>query len=372
MELINSTRLVAGYAMGLEPSGRELLVVTVKGTFKIPGDGAPVQLAEEQAPLVMADTFAGEPGFSAPVYEADFAPRKHRCDVLLIGSAYAPGGRPASRVEVGVRVNGMSKSFAVVGDRVWLAGATGIGPSTPIPFTVMPISYDRAFGGVDNRDENPANHAAFMPNPVGRGFHKNLRASWVDGAPVANTEEAGRAVVMPNDQRYRPMAFGPVGRGWDPRYKLAGTYDDKWLEEHFPFLPPDFDEGYYQAAPADQQVPHPQGGEEILLVNLTREGRVAFALPTFDAPIHFFPKKGDRENGKLILDTVVLEPDKGRFTLTWRATRPLKKSVFELAQVLVGRKSSAWWAEREKVEFPIVLRLVPSQVESHPPGEEQS
>ena len=366
MELINSTRLVVGYTMGLEPSGRELLVVAVKGTFKIPSNGEPVRLAEEQAPLVMADTFTGEPGFSAPMFEVDFAPRKHRCDVLLNGSAHAPGGRPAARVDVGLRVNGMSKSFAVVGDRIWQAGASGIGASTPLPFVVMPISYDRAFGGVDNKDQNPSNHAAFMPNPVGRGFHKQLRSDWVDGTPLPNTEEPGRSVSMPNDTKYRPMAFGPIGRGWDPRYKLAGTYDEKWLEEHFPFLPPDFDEGYYQAAPADQQVPHPQGGEEIVLVNLTPDGRVAFTLPTFDAPIHFFPRRGPREDGKLVLDTIVLEPDLRRFQLTWRATRPLKKNMFEVAEVLLGRKSAAWWAERESLEFPIIL----TPVQSEPPDEE--
>ena len=36
MELINATRMVAGYNMGLEPSGRELLVVVIKGTFVLP------------------------------------------------------------------------------------------------------------------------------------------------------------------------------------------------------------------------------------------------------------------------------------------------------------------------------------------------
>ena len=36
MELVNSTRMVAGFTMGIEPSGRELLVVVVKGTFQIP------------------------------------------------------------------------------------------------------------------------------------------------------------------------------------------------------------------------------------------------------------------------------------------------------------------------------------------------
>ena len=358
MQLVNSTRMPAAFTMGLEPSGRELLVVAVKGTFHIPKNGDPVRLAEEQAPLVMADTFTGEPGFSAPVYEVDFAPRKHRCDVLLNGSAHAPGGRPATRVEVGVRVNGAVKRFAVIGDRVWQAGKTGIGSSSPIPFTVMPISYDRAFGGVDDKHEDPAKHSAFMKNPVGRGYHKHLRSDWVDGSPLPNTEELGRGISLPDSEAPMPMSFGPVGRGWDPRSKFAGTYDDAWLKDHFPFLPPDFDEQYYQAAPADQQIPHPQGGEEIVLVNLSPEGQVAFSLPVFDAPIYFFPKKGERADGKLVLDTIVLEPDLGRFMLTWRATRPLKKNLYEMEQTLIGRRTGAWWAERERIEFPILLTPV--------------
>ncbi|MBC7943819.1 MAG: DUF2169 domain-containing protein, partial [Burkholderiales bacterium] len=119
MELINATRMVAGYTMGMEPSGRELLVVVVKGTFRIPKTGEEVRLHDEQLPLVMADTFTGEPGFSAPMYEVDFAPRKHRCDVLLLGSAYAPNGRPTDRVAVGLWIGSWMKKFAVVGDRQW-------------------------------------------------------------------------------------------------------------------------------------------------------------------------------------------------------------------------------------------------------------
>src|SRR6516162_8015562 len=113
MELINSTRMLAGYTMGLEPSGRELLVVVVKGTFRIPSEqGARLQLAEEQVPLVTSDVFFGEPGLSAPKYEVDFAPRKPRCDVLVNGSAYAPDGKPTDRVDVRLRIGGWSKSFA--------------------------------------------------------------------------------------------------------------------------------------------------------------------------------------------------------------------------------------------------------------------
>lgn len=35
MELVNATRMTAGYTMGLEPSGRELLVVVITPTDAI-------------------------------------------------------------------------------------------------------------------------------------------------------------------------------------------------------------------------------------------------------------------------------------------------------------------------------------------------
>jgi hypothetical protein len=359
MELVNSTRMVAGYTMGLEPSGRELLVVVVKGTFDMPLDGGNVRLADEQLPLVMADTFSGEPGFSAPVDEADFAPTKRRCDVLLKGSAYAPDGRPTTQVEVGLRVDRMVKRFDVVGNRYWRIGARGVTASAPEPFAVMPISYDCAFGGVDTRHQDPSKHSAFARNPVGKGFHTQWRPEWVDNSPLPNTQELGSPITSPNTQTAVPMSFGLLGRWWEPRVHYAGTYDEKWLEEQSPFLPVDFDEQYYQAAPLDQQIPHPVGGEQIALLNLTSEGRRSFSVPVFDAPIHFFPRRGRREEGKLTLDTIQLEPDIQRLSLIWRSTRPVRRNVFEIAQILVGKKSREWWARRESVSFPIKLEIVP-------------
>ena len=96
MDLLNGTKMVAGYTLGVEPSAREHLVVVVKGTFDFPANGGEPTLAEEQAPFVYADTFTGKPGFSAPLDECDFAFRKPRCDVLLNGAAYAPDGKPAT------------------------------------------------------------------------------------------------------------------------------------------------------------------------------------------------------------------------------------------------------------------------------------
>ena len=91
MQILNNTGMLTGYTMGMEPSGRECLVVVVKGTFEIPkAKSIKPRLLDEQMPIVESDTFTGEAGFSAPEFESDYAPIKHRCDVTLVGSAYAP------------------------------------------------------------------------------------------------------------------------------------------------------------------------------------------------------------------------------------------------------------------------------------------
>jgi hypothetical protein len=343
MQLINSTRMAAGYTMGVEPSGREWLLIVVKGTFVLPRSGEPVQLHAEQLPLVMADTYTGEPGVSAPVHESEFALRKHACDILLTGSAYAPGGRPTTRTSVSLSVGTMTKAFDVVGDRRWSAGVTGIRATNPEPFVQMPLSYDRAFGGVDIDSEDPAEHDAYTLNPAGRGFRKHLKNAWVDGKPLPNTEEAGCAVTWPADA-YAPMAYGPLGRSWQPRVTYAGTYDQKWLDDEFPFLPADFDERYFQSAPADQQISLPRGPLEVSMSNLTPDGRRRFVLPHHVAPVQLTPRHGAREQLDAVLDTVHFEPDHERLTMTWRVARPLRKSMFEVRQVRAGRARSEPWA----------------------------
>jgi hypothetical protein len=358
MELVNATSMAAGYAMGTQPDGRELLVVVTKGTFRIPAGCSRIDLAEKQKPLVEADTFTGEPGFSAPWYEVDYAPVKRRCDVLLIGSAYAPQGKPASRVVVSLRLCPVAKSFSVTGNRFWEAGRLAIGPGYPSHFERLPISYDHAFGGVDNYHENTKKHSAYGANPVGKGYHEQLKQAFVDGAPMPNTEELKHPVSMPNGN-YSPMSFGPLGRGWDPRRRLAGTYDQNWLDNTFPFLPADFDEAYYQAAPADQQMPYPQGGEQVVLENLTPEGRCIFSLPEIEVPVVFFYKKGASVKRKAEIDTVVLEPDEGLISMTWRTAVPIRKNIFEVSQVLVGRKSRGWWRARMmgKIHYPSLAHI---------------
>jgi hypothetical protein len=359
MELLNATRMQAGYTLGMKPDGHELLVVTVKGTFRLPRNGEEPQLVEEQVPLVEADVFTGEPGFSAPLYETDYVPVKPRCDVLLNGSAYAPGARPAKSVAVSLQVGSISKSFDVVGNRVWIAALLGVVASAPEPFAVMPISYDRAFGGIDIAHPDQAKHRYYESNHAGVGFHQQTAREFIDGTPLPNTEEPGHPINEPRGS-YRPMAFGPIGRAWLPRFKLAGTYDQNWIDNIFPFLPPDFDDRYYQSAPADQQMDYPQGGEEVVLVNLTPEGHTSFSLPRLNMPVVFYVKHAENNETQAVVDTIVIEPDLQRFTLTWRSSLPLRKNMFEVEQVLVGEMPRSWYRARElgKTYYPSLGALV--------------
>jgi hypothetical protein len=239
---------------------------------------------------------------------------------------------------VGIKVATWQKVITVVGDRVWRVGMR-IRVEGPQSFTVMPISYENAFGGVDNFHPDSGRHGVYAPNPVGVGYHKVLDRAYVDGTPLPNTEETRAPVVRP-DGRYRPMAFGPLGRNWLPRYKLAGTYDQEWIEKTFPFLPADFDPLFFQSAPTDQQVDHIVGGEPVILLNLTPDGRCSFCLPTGEIAVTFMLRNYQRREVKGVLDTLAFDPDAGQFSMVWRASLRLERNVFDVVQAVVRQTPS--------------------------------
>jgi hypothetical protein len=338
MNLVNQTRMQAGYTTAVDKSCRDHLVVVVKGTFGIPerAERSP-ELLDEQAPLVATDEFSGEPGFSAPVYEMDFALYKPRCDVLLNGSAYAPKGQSIKRTTVSLQVGPWTKSFDVVGNRKYQVGALYLAVSEIEPFQVMPISYDHAFGGIDRTSEDPAKQHWYPSNHAGVGYYETTATKAVNEKPLPNTEETGHPIRKPNG-KYKPMAFGPVGRAWQPRVKWAGTYDQKWLDDTAPFLPQDFDERYYQAAPEDQQTGYPRGGEPVVLTNLTPGGHATFPLPELELAITFVFRNGRSAQGAPVIDTIVIEPDLKRLMLVWRTNLPLRRNLFELLETRVEQR----------------------------------
>ncbi|ALV07116.1 DUF2169 family type VI secretion system accessory protein [Roseateles depolymerans] len=333
MQLINRTRFPGSWTMGFARDGREIAFVMAKATYSFDADTGEVRPAPAQEALIRADEFTGAPGLSAVLRETDYAQFKPRCDVLLIGQAHAPAGALVRTLPVGLRVGGMTKAFKVSGDRVWEASLLSCRPSAPEPFTTLPISYDRAFGGLDDFDKE-APVAAYLANPVGRGFHRRKAAALVDGSPFPNNEAMDQAVVQP-DGDYAALSFGPMGRQFAARVAFAGTYDEQWQKTQAPFWPEDFRYDYFQAAPADQQIPYPRGGEAVMLKHLTPGGTASFVLPAQTLSVLANFHKGGERVFDMPVDTLVIEPDRGLFTMTSRVGIPMARSIFDLRELVL-------------------------------------
>jgi hypothetical protein len=341
MQIWNQTGFPHEFTMGMDKEAREYIVVVVKGTFDFPNTpGAFAEKSEIQAPLVMADTHTGLPGFSATLWETDFAFRKPRCDVIANGCAYAPGGRPATRVPVGIKLGNWSKIFEVFGHREWRSVGPVFTATSPAPFLKQAFSYDTAWGGVDRLDPSDELPASYKFNPVGTGWARTKNQRFIPGLRLPNTQAVGEEIRSPFGD-YKPMSFGPMGRGWPGRIEYGGTYDQNWIDNVFPFLPQDFDERYFQMAPLDQQIDHPRGGEDVQLINLTPSGKEAFRLPDTALPITLF-KAGEKAfEDKLSPDTVLFDPENRRFSLVWRVQQRIQRTVLDFDECWVGPPTEA-------------------------------
>jgi hypothetical protein len=346
VELIASVRGSVAYCQAVDPDGRERLVVVCKQTYRIPmtpcGELDLVSRAD-QLSLVDIDTFTGDPSSSAPLIESEFAAFKPRCDLLLVGSAHAPAGQPTPSCEVGLSVGAVSKRFRVHGRRVWSVSMGHARPTPSVPFKRMPISYDIAFGGTVDDPERPGEQACYCANPVGIGYYPFGLAE-LDGLPAPSTEALDEPLSSPRGA-YRPMALGVIGRSWMPRLPLAGTYDDRWLAECFPFLPKDFDVGFFQSAPPDQQIAYP-AGEIVTLMNLTPAGHTSFRLPRQTMPVEFARRHGPRVATQAALDTIQIFADEELVTLTWRASLALRSDLSEVPEVVFGPMPSSFHRAR--------------------------
>ena len=138
-----------------------------------------------------------------------------------------------------------------------------------------------------------------------------------------------------------PVGFGFISRSWQPRVKLAGTYDENWQTNRLPLLPLDFNDKYFNAAhPNLINEQHLVGGEQILLKNLSQLGDIGFILPEWKAPVKV-TVKGRSKSIKPILDTVVIEPDINNVALTWRVSMPCYKQFLYINSITIGKKVKA-------------------------------
>jgi len=313
--------------------GVDTLLVAIKATFGLGPRG--VELAEEQQPVTLADEYWGEPGASSLRWASEAHLPKPGTDVLVMGDACAPGGRPCAFVDVSVAVAGRTKSARVHGDRHWTEGLGGLRPSRARPFVQIPVVYERAFGGRHAPDPASDEALAEPRNPVGCGFAGKRSVRELLGQPVPNVEDLRAPVTAPGS-RGTPVGFGPIAPSWSPRAGWAGTYDEAWERSRAPYLPRDFDPRFFHVASAGLVFDRPlRGGEGVAMLGFHPGGVLRFGLPCCELGV-VVTVAGEAKPLGVTLETVALEPTAERFTMTWRGALPVDKRMLAVERVAVS------------------------------------
>lgn len=329
LQVKNSTPFAATLMVLPDVAGIDTVYAVVKGTFAI---GPRLLPADEQVPVTMADQHYADPATSSIRAPSDVCLGKPGTDVVLIGSAWSPDGRPTWQMDVSLTVGTLSKTVRVLGDRVWESNGSGTSMAWVAPFVRMPLVWERAFGGSDKTEKGPR---AYPRNPVGTGLRVSGGTKPLAGMPLPNVEDPQALVSGPGDSP-EPAGFAPIAPHWDPRKSFAGTYDESWQRNRAPYLPSDFDPRFFHYAPAGQLAATPlTGGEPVEVLGASADGPLRFTLPRL-AIQTTFRRNGGEDVRRAALESVLIEPDARRVVLVWRAALNCDKQVLKMKQVDVS------------------------------------
>jgi len=290
---------------------------------------------------------------------SDYWLDKRSTDVVIRGSAFAPAGRPTPSMFVSAQIGRAAKRIAVFGKRLvdWSHGQPRL--SRPEPFTEMPLLYQNAYGGLDNRVPIPAHlekdylrtvalglqfdHPGLYPrNPVGKGYL--VAPDPIDGVELPNLEDpadlltAERLITRKPELWYRqplPWCFDwTVGLTF-PRYLFVGV--DAWFpspddsalpEAQRDFIPaelrrklardPDLAAGYRQEASLGMVVRTPLSGQPVVLTGMhPEEPTITFTIPP--APAIEIEVEGERAAPPPLLSNLAIFPAEKKFTAVYCA-----------------------------------------------------
>lgn len=334
-------------------SGKQYLAVGVLVFFALDD---PDSLLTEQELWDTVPKLIGNP----PILDQGLP--KPRGEVLVSGDCFAPRGQPVQGLKVSLRAGPVQKDLQVMGDRHWKAGAI----TDPEPFVRMPVTWAQAFGG-----------PSFEKNPVGKGAEKVTLEDGSKVQPLPNIEYPQKLIGSPHDKP-EPAGFGPLDMLWPQRYKKCGTYDQKWLENHWPYFPEDMNFEFFNSAPEDQFLEgFLQGGEDIQLQNMHGEYPVlrshvpkirmrVFASMNPDFKQHVFPSHplpsqqiSENEEFREIstrMETLWLFPNILRGLAIFRgSTQVLDEEYEDVLRLFVAEesledepKSLQWYLEEQK------------------------
>lgn len=286
-------------------------IVTVLRLRLIP-DGTCMILPEDEQPGARLPEYFDDGLGASPIFAGDYAPFKPRTDVTLMGRGYAPQGRRTTTLQVTFGVDNWRKSLDIIGDRLWLWD-TKLDLSAPEPFESVALRMENAFGGVGS-----------TYNPWGKGFGKIGELDDLT-LPACNIHPEGVHHVR-WDSDIPAAGFGPLPADFLPRSALRGTYDEAWLFKRNPLPPEDFEWGFYNSAPADQQFfPYLTGDETFYFENLHPK-YARFTSQMHDQRVRIIVRRRLDSDGQIqfeelrsVLDSVHIDTDRMTVDLAWRA-----------------------------------------------------
>jgi hypothetical protein len=331
LQLINTTPFKAALAVIPDRNGIDTLHVIVKATLSLKPRLA---LAATQVAVTMADEYFGEPENSSLKLASELHTGKPGTDVLVVGSAQALEGREITETIVTVSAAERIKRVRVSGDRFFASDGS---ISAPMPFTSLPIVWERAFGGMHVLGDVVL---AEERNPIGLGFRGKRSAADMAEQPVPNIEDPATPLGSAGDVG-TPVCFAPTSPAWAPRRQYAGTYDAAWQRQRAPYLPQDFDSRFFMsAAPELAFDRYLTGGESFRVEGMHPEGPIAFALP--NAPLELAIKvAGAHEHPPVNLETVLIAPKANLLCLSWRAMLAVDRKALKVQTVTVGMRQRA-------------------------------
>jgi hypothetical protein len=276
---------------------------------------------------------------------ADLAPRKPRADVVLIGNAYAPAGATTTKLRARLAVGEIDKTIEVRTDGTlqrdgsWLEGA---------PFTSLPLLYERAAGGPGT------------DNPVGVPFAQDAQGS----IRLPNLLHPGAS--LGRDAPVKPIGFGPLAARWPSRWSRLGRHadgfnPDAWYDKP---LPQDFDHGFFNAAPVDQQLTALRPDERLTLDNLhPRHAQLTAVLPGIRLRAKVSAPAGER-TVDAIADSLWIDTARSLCCVTFRGQIALTAGAYEPGWIVVTTEAS----DAEIASSPAApAPVVPTARASRPP-----
>ncbi len=282
-----------------------VLTVVAKATFSLkPGK---VSLAADQQVVNERERHWSDDAARSLYAPSDLVPFKRRVDVVLVGQAFAPRGAPARSLVARLGVGEIDKSIEVHPDRALTReGEIREGGA----WTSMPLLYERAAGGPETWSPVGVSREA-PPDAYGQRILPNLVS------PSARRSEPELAA---------PACFGPIPASWPVRRDRLRHRAEDWNEARFEDVPigDDFDAGYFQVAPHDQQLEALRDEEPLVLENLLADHpRLTTKLSGLQ-PKAFVDIPGQAPRDlRLVADTLWIDTDRAICTVTWRGQVPL-------------------------------------------------